>query len=190
MTGTEDAAPQAKPPATRPSRGNQSFGDMLRSIAVLMAIVLVAFGLVSWLTPSNPSPVRTIDYKSVAADAARVAPFDIAVPDSLPEGWRATSASYESGGAPAWHLGVLATEQEFVGLEESTLAEAAMVQRYADGSEDAGTTSVDGQAWAVRRNADSGETILVRQVSGVTTLLVGTVSQTDLEIYASSLTTA
>ncbi|MEJ7756432.1 MAG: DUF4245 domain-containing protein [Nocardioidaceae bacterium] len=186
MTQTDDGQQQAPQRA----RGSSSVGDMVRSIVVLLVLIVGIGALFTRTDTSSSSVAPTVDYEAVAATAASLAPFELLAPSALPEGWRATSATFDKGDPPRWHLGVLANEEEYVGLEQTTLGEEATIDAFAGGTSAAGATMVDGQTWNVRRDAEAGRTALVRNSGGVTTLVIGTISQTDLEVYAASLTAA
>ena len=97
------------------SRGNPSMGDIARSIAVLGAILLVLFAVGRLLTVTPDEPTRAVDYRSAVESSRTVADFELLAPDSLPQGWRATSVRFEPD---SWHLGVLTDDDDYVGLEQ------------------------------------------------------------------------
>lgn len=181
-----DSGPKAAAPPK--SRGNPSLGDILRSVAVLAAIVLAIGAIATFLFDQSAPPRPTVDYLKTAEQARTQASFELLAPPDLPKGWRATSATYEPGVKGRWHLGVLVPGDDYVGLEQSAISERRMVERYASDTEPAGQTTIDGQTWNLRRDPEKNETTIVRGAGGVTTLVTGTVTRAQLEDYTASLT--
>lgn len=151
-------------------------------------ILLVVGGIATFLFDRSAPPRPTVDYLRTVEQARTQAAFELLAPPELPKGWRATSATYEPGTKGRWHLGVLVPGDEYVGLEQAAISEERMVERFAAQTEPAGRTTIEGQTWNLRRDADTGETTFVRRVGGVTTLVTGTVGRAELEDYTASLT--
>ena len=53
-------------------------------------------------------------------------------PPSLPDGWKATSASYDTGTTPIWHLGMLTDKGKYVGVEEALGGVQDLVEQHVD----------------------------------------------------------
>lgn len=163
------------------------WSDVARSLLVVIAVIgVVALyqGLLSD-DPGDPNP--PVDYLS-SVDAARAdAGYPLLAPERLPDGWKVTSARYSRGEMWAWHLGILTSDEEYVGLEQARTEPDTLIESEADGTEPAGTTQIDGEAWQVRRDESRGETTLVRDDRGVTTLVTGTATQQTLEDFVRSL---
>lgn len=157
-------------------------------MVVLVAIVLglVLGGRALFGAAPDSGHRSTVDYRATFEQVRKVAPFDVVAPPSLPDGWRATSATYDSGPKGRWHLGVVTDGKEYVGLEQTPLGVPTVVERFAADTRPKGKTSIDGNTWRVRAGADS-ETTLVRRAGGVTTLVTGTAPRKQLESYAASL---
>jgi hypothetical protein len=170
----------------RSSRGNPAIGDILRSVAVLGLIILALYGFGRLFTSTPETSVKAVDYVSVVEQARPAAAFPLAAPSSLPEGWRATSARFQTNG---WHLGVLTDADDYVGLEQLTGSADRAVDRFAEDSKDAGTADVAGQTWTVRTGPD-GRVTYVRTEDGLTTLVNSTASRPVVEDYISSLSTS
>jgi hypothetical protein len=163
------------------------WSDVIRSIAVLLAIIGVVAFYQAALSDDPSDPAPPVDY-AAARDAARAdAGYPVLAPGQLPEGWRATSVRYSPGPQWTWHLGVLTADEEYVGLEQAPVAPDDLVAEAAEGTEAVGTTRVDGAVWQLRRDESRGETTLVRQSDGVTTLVTGSASQSTLEDFVRSL---
>lgn len=172
--------------STGSSRGNPAIGDIIRSMIVIAVIILGLYGLGQLFTSKPETTVDPIDYATVVAQARPAASFALAAPTSLPEGWRATSARYETNG---WHLGVLTDEDDYMGLEQLRASVDRAVDRFAEDSKSAGTAEVAGQTWTVR-TGPKGRLTYVRSEGGFTTLLNTTASRAVLEDYIESLSTS
>ncbi len=169
--------------STRSSRGNPSMGDILRSMLVIAVIILGLYGIGRIFTSAPESPVKAIDYALVVEQARPAAEFPLLAPPSLPEGWKATSARFQT---TSWHLGVLTDDEQYLGLEQLQAGVDRAVERFADKSTSDGTAQVAGQTWMVRTGPD-GRLTYVREEGGYTTLVNGTTSRAVLERYLESL---
>lgn len=158
-------------------------GDIVRSIAVIGVIILALYGIGRFFTTEPEEKVKPIDYATVVAQARPAAAFPLLAPPDLPEGWRATSARFETS---AWHLGVLTDSDDYIGLEQLTADVEQAVDRFADGSSDDGTAEVAGETWEVRSGPD-GRVTYVRAADGMTTLVNSSASKAVVEDYIESL---
>lgn len=170
----------------RSSRGNPAIGDIIRSVVVIGLIILALYGFGRLFTSTPENSVKAVDYASVVAQARPAATFPLSAPTSLPEGWRATSARFQTNG---WHLGVLTDSDDYMGLEQLTGSVDRAVDRFAEDSKAAGTADVAGQEWTVRTGPD-GRVTYVRSESGLTTLVNSTASRSVVERYIESLSTS
>jgi hypothetical protein len=173
---------------TGSSRGNPSLGDIVRSIAVLGAILLALFALGRLLTVTPDEPTRAVDYKSAVASSRTVADFDVFAPGSLPDGWRATSVRFEPD---SWHLGVVTDDDDYVGLEQVKADTRRAVERFANGSRVYGKTVVGGETWLLHIGPRDNLTYVRRDGSGsdggMTVVVTGTAPRVVMERYISSL---
>lgn len=171
------------------SRGNPDIGDILRSVAAIGVILLALFGFGKLFTQTPEDPVSAIDYQQTLQQVRTTTDIDVLAPPALPEGWRATSARFEPGSPGedgSWHLGVITDDDEYLGVEQSQLSVRNAVERWAAGSEEAGSAQVAGQVWSVRAGPRDRTTYVVRE-GDRTTLVTGTVPPDELESYISSL---
>jgi hypothetical protein len=154
---------------------------MIGAMVVLLLVVgaFVLFRDVNRNAPADPA--QAVDFERPAQYARTTADFPLLAPDQLPEGWIATSVTFEDGKRQAWHLGTLTDEQRYVGLEQARRPVATMVEQYVDEEAVQGEDVViDGVAWQTW--TDEGDDLaLVRKADDVTTLLVGRVPQETLE---------
>lgn len=169
------------------SRGNPSLGDMMRSVAVLGAILLVLFAVGLVLTSTPDDPVEPVDYKPTVKQVRKTVDYPVLAPPKLPDGWRANSARYTSGKTHAWHLGVLTADDEYLGIEQATVSVDQLVKKFAEDSTAKGETQINGTTWQVREHDD--DVIVIREFENVTTLVIGSVSLDELKDYVASLST-
>lgn len=165
------------------SRGNPSMGDVLRSVAVLGALILALWGFGRLFTNTPDEPVRAIDYAATVKSARPAAQFELLAPSTLPEGWVATSARFTP---ETWHLGVVTDDEQYVGLEQRKVEAKELVAMYAKGSKAAGTATIAGKSWDLRTGPGGGVTF-VRTEAGLTTLVTGDAPRAEVEAYVSSL---
>ncbi len=161
---------------------------MVGAMLVLVALVL-AFVLFRDLNRTDPpSPVRAVDYARTAEFAREQASFDLLAPESLPDGWRATTVGYEPGAADSWHIGMLTDEDRYVGLEQADASVDSLVETYVDEAAVRGKAVViDGERWTSWTD-DGGDLALTRMTGDTTTLVVGhRVPQATLVAFVQSL---
>ncbi|MEV0370407.1 DUF4245 domain-containing protein [Streptomyces sp. NPDC050636] len=174
-------------------RGRQTVRDMVLSLAVIGVLV----GAIYVFIPHDDSrsaernAVKTVDYRLEATMARRAAPYPVAVPKGLPKTWRATSVSYKAsndGKGGAWHLGMLDPEQEYAAVEQSDAPAREFIKDVTLGAAKAeGKQAVASKKWD-RYKGDTYNA-LVREESGVTTVVTGTAPFGRLAELAASLET-
>ena len=184
----------------QPGRYQRSFGGMLGGLLVLI-VGLGAFVILRDLSRAEPGgPVQPVDIVAPARFAQEEARFDVLTPRRLPDGWTATSVRFDpTTEVQSWHLGLLTAEQRYVGLEQAERTATAMVTDFVDEeAAEGGEVVIDGDTWTVWADpgrdpaadpatAPRGDLALVREADGVTTLVVGTVSQDVLTGFVASL---
>lgn len=168
------------------TRGNPAMGDIIRSMVVIGVIILGLYGFGQLFTATPENKVKTVDYVSVVEQARPAASFPLIAPATLPEGWRATSARFQTSG---WHLGVLTDDDDYVGLEQLRSTPDRAIDRFAEGSRSDDTAEVAGKTWSVRTGPD-GRVIYLRHEDGLTTLINSTASRAIVEDYIVSLSTS
>jgi hypothetical protein len=164
------------------SRGG-TFGDALRTTAVIGGLVFLAF-LVGQLVTVNPDrPESRLELADAVAGAKSAATFDVIAPKSLPKGWIANSARF---GPDGWHLGALTSRDKYVGLEQEKASVRSIVEDFAPKSRAGGTAVLGGATWQVRTESD-GDRIYVRDAGETSVLVIGSATKAELERYVSSL---
>jgi hypothetical protein len=138
-------------------------------------------------------PVPTADYQSWVRASHQDGRLVTLAPPSLPEGWRATSASYNSGVSPHLHIGVLTADAKYIGLEEGIDSIDQQVQQYVDQNAKPGpSVKVGGHTWKTWTDS-GGDYALGRQIKAPqgkypqTVLVVGAAPAAQVREYAASL---
>ena len=177
-------APVSAPPLRK--RGRQTVGDMVRSLAVVLALVgvLVALNIIQ-----EPEPVlRDVDYPAALENAQRGVDYELAGPQPLPAGWRVTSArTGADGAATTWHLGMVTADETYAAVEQTDGPRRDLVSAFAAGSRPAGTVTIDRVEWERLVGGDPEPRALVRSADGVVTMVAGGASWADLRRLAAAL---
>ena len=160
--------------AKQAKRANATVVGMLIATGITLAIVLLPV----LLNPYEKPQVRDVDVQAIAAEAAADAGYDPLAPD-LPDGWTANYARWDSGinsGVPAWEVGYLTPEWDFIRLTETAAANPTWISQTTGDSTVAGERVTGGSTWQLRDSAN-GEAHLVTEVDGKTVILT---SEADL----------
>ncbi|MEV0275501.1 DUF4245 domain-containing protein [Streptomyces sp. NPDC050610] len=168
------------------SAKKQTVRNMILSLAVIVPVAVVSYVFI----PHDESndPVKAVSYRVELDTARRAAPYAVAAPVGLPEGWRATSVSYDGGGkeGAAWHLGFLDPKKQYVAVEQSNGPAAAFIDDVTQRAAKTGKTErVDGATWD--RYEGEKYDALVREENGVTTVVTGTAPHEQLTRMAAAL---
>ncbi|WLQ36028.1 DUF4245 domain-containing protein [Streptomyces castrisilvae] len=168
-------------------RGKQTVRDMILS---LMAIAVVA-GVVYIFIPHDDKadPVKAVDYRVELLTARRAAPYPVAAPSGLPEGWKPTSVTYDQDAGNSWHLGFLDPDGKYVAIEQSTSPAKLYISQVSQKAEDTGRTQeVAGETW--QRWEGPKYNALVREEKGATTVVTGSAPAERLAEMAAALRTS
>jgi hypothetical protein len=193
--GGEDGRVSEPAPAPTPRRrGLETVGDMVRSLAVVGAFVLVLFLVVWWQRPEAQGPVdRPVDVTDVFAGAAISAGFPVLEPTGLPDGWSATSAWVQgptaSGvGGVVVHAGYLTPAGSYAEVKQTDGRLATAVADWTDDAGRTGTTTLAGRTWQTWESPT--RKALVLQDGEVTRVVTGKADWPELQVLASSLVPA
>jgi hypothetical protein len=181
--------------ARRPGgRGMQAGRDMLLSLG------LVGAALVIWMLlahPRTPAGVLEVDWIEVAQAAAESAEFEVLAP-AVALGWPATSARVEAqpDGTQVWRAGFLTEEGKYAALlqrgvfpEQAAASKQLWIADETRRGRDAGSVLIAGQRWTQLE----GESVpderrsLLREADGTVTLVTGSASWGELEHLAEGL---
>jgi hypothetical protein len=167
--------------------GFRTMKNMIWGLLVCLAVV-VLIGLV--VQRPAKETVHAIDFSGQLAMARKAAPYPVLAPDPMPPGWQATSAQVgaEPGKPFTWHLGVITSDQRYVGLEQSDGASGRFVSDTLGETNDEGTSTIGGNTWQRRASTTTDDHSLVRAADGATTILISTAGYSVLDSYAAVLT--
>jgi hypothetical protein len=174
-------------PTGRPNkRMRQTVGDMVRSMAVVLAVV-AAIWLLAWRP--DPEPVKVVDTSQVVTLATMQAEFPVQAPAGLPTAWRATSARWEptaeSATVPVLHLGYVTPTDAYGQVTQSTARSDRYLGEQTAQGEPAGSVDIDGTTWQTYETGDRRS--LVRDDGTVLTVVSGSAEWPELTALAASL---
>jgi hypothetical protein len=165
-------------------------------IGALVVVVGVVAAFMVWRAVNRDNDgvqVQTVDYRSWLASVHSDGKLAGLAPGSLPDGWRATSASYTAGASPHWHLGVLTAGRQYLGLEEGLDPLLDQVHRYVDPAAKRGPdVTVADRTWQSWTDA-GGDYALARQQPAPqgdvpeSVVVVGSAPPAQVRAYVASL---
>ena len=179
------SATEPRPTGRRNARLGQTVGDMVRSLAIVLALVGV---LVVVTYTSQSADVRSVDVATAQAQAQRQAPFDLSTWTAGPGDvatsvrWQATAGS---GGIPVWHVGYLVDGSEYLQLAQSATVEAGFVPEQTAGGGPQGEVSLGGVRWLRVESEERRSLVCIED--GVTTVVSGTLPWSGIEAAATSV---
>jgi len=180
---------ESRPGATRYQRTS---GGLVGAMIVTVLFVVAFVGFRGFVRNNDSTPVPKVDYQTWVKAGRSDGKLAVYVPDPVPDGWRATSASYETGTQPAWHLGMLTDERKYVGVEESHDSTQALVDEHVDPDATRGKdVQIDGVTWQTWRDA-GGDYAVVRSLDAPdgtpeSVLVVGSAKESQVRDLAGSL---
>jgi Protein of unknown function (DUF4245) len=174
----------------QPTRPAKTFTDMARSLG-LMAVVIAALLLIGparTLVFPGSAKRQPVDFTHQVTAFKRVA-GTVLSPTGLPGGWRANAATFDSArGTAHLHIGFATPGERFAGLDESNGPAAQLVSTVLGprGAQVAGTTTIAGETWEVRRS-QRGEAALTLTTGPLTLVVTGSATDSRLRLLAGSL---
>lgn len=185
-TPAESFGPGVQPTGRPTSRMRQTAADMVRSMAVVLAVVFVIV-LLAWRP--WPEAVKVVETAPVLAQAVAEAEFAVLEPTGLAPEWRATSARWEptveSGSVPVLHIGYVTPQEAYAQVVQSTERSAAFLAEQTDDGRVVGSVDVAGQPW--EQWASDDRTSLVRADGSSVVIVSGSASVEELTGLAASL---
>lgn len=181
-----DGAMSEPRPTGRPNaRLRQTVWDMVRSLAVVLAVV----ALLVWLSRSTETEqVRAVDTAPLLTAAVMTAPFEVQMPTEV-KGLVPTSVrlepTVESRPDVVWHVGWVTPDIEYMQLSQSRAASTSYLSEQTASGRKGGTVALDGRTW--QRYETDARRSLVNRDAGVTTIVSGTEDWATLEALAASL---
>ncbi len=167
--GADGDGPEVTEQDRRRRALKQSVADMLRTMAVIVAIV----GLIVLLVP-RPStvPQERVDVSRAAQGTEGRLGFRPAVP-RLPQGWVPTGAEVRNGadGLVTWHVGYLTPSERQAALEQTNGWTFGWQNSLTSGGEKVGTVRIGERSWDHIVREDRSVTALLLRVGERTTLV-------------------
>jgi hypothetical protein len=190
-TPAETAARKAE--SSRLHRQRQTVNNLVYSLIATLGIVIV---IVLMVPRSNPGTVgKPVDWRSVAAQGTGSEPDPLLSPD-LPRGWTANAAELRTGAASGiddWHIGFIAPDKQYIGLDQGFKADDTWIVTEVDGIRATGSTTIGGVKWVIYDNragqsaSDDTTYAMVATHSASTVVLAGTASQKEFDAVARAL---
>src|SRR5689334_11756842 len=166
---------------------------MMSGIVALAVALTAAIG---WYYLGRPDesqqPVQTVEWQPWVKAGRADHKLLLLAPRALPSGWRSTSASYQSGVSPLWHLGMLTAKGKFVGLEEARDTIADLVEKNVDANATRGALlEIDGLRWNTWTDS-GGDFALTRTFAGPggneeNVIVYGSAPADQIQDFAASL---
>lgn len=191
----DDGQVSTPKPTGRPMRGlRQNVGDMVRSMAVVLAVVGVVL-LVTWRP--QPDPIKEVSLEPLVTFASSQAGFPVFVIDTEAQPtsvrWESTEAS---DGQLVWHVGYVSSDEQYLQLSQSLAdSDTYLAEQTVDGLRLADYANLPGtvqelttDGWVPFKNGSiDARRSLVRTNDGSTTIISGTGPWSDLGDAARSL---
>jgi hypothetical protein len=150
------------------------------------AVIIVAVPM-----PHAAEPV-TANYRGDLARLTRLAPYPVVAPQGLPESWQPVSSLLTVGGANGagsvtWHLGYLTPSGTLASLEETNASPAEFIRRMTNSGTPEQPVTLAGTTWNAAVTASRGQRSLYRTAAGVTLVITGNATWSNLRVLAASL---
>ncbi|HXR42766.1 MAG TPA: DUF4245 domain-containing protein [Acidothermaceae bacterium] len=190
---TDLATSHAQPPGSdEPSGGSlrQVLKPNRRSVAVAaVAVLAVAVALFVVLPRPHAGAVQVVDPGPAIAKAKAVPGFAVYTPSPLPAGWYPNSVRFDRAKAgPHLHIGYLAPDHGYVGIEEAHLANSwRFVTTQSAGAVFKDLITIDGDVWAHVQSDRKVQDTLVWYGPSSVVVVTGTASMANLKALAASL---
>jgi len=174
-------------------RYQRSTGGLVGAMIVTVLAVAAFAGLNALKTDHPDTAVRTVDYQAMVRAGRADHKLMVMAPATLPQGWKATSATYQTGSSPAWHLGLLTDQGKYVGVEESLGGVRDLVEEHVDPDAQQGEdVEIDGITYQTWTDA-GGDYALSHEVeveggsAYESWLVVGTAPEATIRDFAARL---
>lgn len=171
---TVSAPAPAGPPPSRYTLGTMP--NMLRSMAVIVALMALVFFMMPRINSVSQPPVDVLTNAEVVRDTTG---WPIEVPEGLPKGWQPTAVRYvkSTGGLMTWHVGYQTPAGTYVALEQTQGATDDWVRAQTNRAPAGETRTIEGTTWTSYVREDKKQNSLVDRPSdanALTTVVTGT----------------
>lgn len=170
---------------------------MLHLFVVMAAVLIPVLAISAFFTRIPEPPVNKVDPSPVISEAAAHAPYAVAVPQNLPDGWTCTRARWTPSGAPAlggtpapgntFALGYLSPSQMYVAVDQTDASGPTLVASAVGKPREDGTSALAGKTWTRYASTERETKALVVTDGGATTVVSGDLDYPALEAFAATL---
>ena len=177
-------------------RGRETVSDMVRSLAVVGAVVAALFLVVVWQRPEVQGDVRSpVDVAGAVGAVQTSGPFPVLAP-APPASWTPTSAWFEPNSADVpgavLHVGYQTASGSYAEVRQTDAALEDAVSAWADYGVPTGEqTELAGLTWQRVESDRTGRRALVTSRStgdgAVAVVVTGKADWPELEVLAGSL---
>ena len=174
-------------------RARQTLINLLLSLLATVGVMVL---LVLAVPRDDSNRVQPVDYKSVAAEAAKQAPGELLVP-TLPVDWYSNAARYRSSaqdGVANWYVGFVGPNSEFIAMTQGFEVNSTWIQLMLESNKQSGDILIQGQTWKIFENIrqsnppKSKDYMMVLEYQDQAVFVYGVAPKNQLEDFASQLT--
>ncbi|MCW3156687.1 DUF4245 domain-containing protein [Micropruina sonneratiae] len=175
-------------------RPNATVSQVLIACAVLLVPVVLIYLWFSRVPDPTPRPV---DWQPVVTLAKTEAPYPVAVPENLPEGWTVVRARWTPAGEPGLNqqpavgdtlqLGYLTPDQVYLGLDQRNTDPKGLIAAASRATTADGESELAGVSWQRYVSDDRRSRALVRSDEQSTLVISGDLPYEALEAFAGTL---
>ena len=185
-------ASEEQPDPTRSRYAMGTYGNMIRSLLVVLGMVAVLVAIVPRVQSIQQPPV---DAASVVADAVGQSGLPFEAPVGLPDGWSPTNARYaaSTGGLPTWQAGWSTPKDGYVAIRQTKESSPAWLQAATSGGQQTGMRQLAGRTWTVFYDPANKRTSLVDVPSGggtatsMTTVVTAVADDDEITTFTTAL---
>lgn len=190
---TDGAVTDSTPPPSRPTgkrkRGRESVGDMIRSLALVLLVVLVIF-VFGRPSSRDEARVRSVDPgPDISSFTSQFA--GAPVPRRLPAGWTPTVSDL-AGSPEALRIGYNTPGKQYAEYDGVVRPDAKTLLQLVGSTQPLGQVEIAGVGWQRYRDSD-GSLSFVREQGPITVVVGGTrasATEAELRVLLGALGTA
>jgi hypothetical protein len=174
-------------------RARQTLINLLLSLVATVGVMVL---LVLAVPRDDSNRVQPVDYRAVAAEAAKEAPGEILVP-VLPVDWYSNAARYRSSaldGVSNWYAGFVGPNSEFIAMTQGFEVNTTWMQLMLESNKQTGEVVLQGETWKIyetmRQNnpKKSKDYMMILEYQSNALFVYGVAPLQQLEDFASQLT--
>lgn len=174
-------------------RARQTLINLSLSLVASVGVVVL---LVLAVPRDDSNRIQPVDYRAVAAEAAKEAPGEILVP-VLPVDWYANAARYRSSaldGVSNWYAGFVGPNSEFIAMTQGFEVNTTWMQLMLESNKQTGEVVLQGETWKIYESMrtinpkKSKDYMMVLEYQGNALFVYGVSPKQQLEDFASQLT--